>query len=124
MSDEFDLIHAYTRAQAIADGVLVDVSATAAEAGVKYPTAVTRAVYERCVRVPEGVEAQDEAGRAWDLVWMLRLAATRSPDADRLHFTVLVRNDNVAPQPVRLKAMCGPGDDAEPVVTILLPDED
>src|SRR5690606_22501667 len=33
-----DIIFAYTRAQAIADGVLIDVSNTAREAGIKFPT--------------------------------------------------------------------------------------
>ena len=36
------VIYTYTRAQAIEDGVLVDVSTLAAEAGIRYPTAVTR----------------------------------------------------------------------------------
>jgi hypothetical protein len=28
------------------------------------------------------------------------------------------------PVPIDLKAICGPGDDGEPVLTVLLPDED
>jgi hypothetical protein len=43
MFDERDLIHSYSRAQAIADGVLIDVSATAREAGIRCPVALTRA---------------------------------------------------------------------------------
>jgi uncharacterized protein YunC (DUF1805 family) len=39
-----EVIHAYTRAQAIEDGTLVDVTETAKEAGIKYPTAVTEAL--------------------------------------------------------------------------------
>jgi hypothetical protein len=39
-----DLIHRYTRAGALADGVLVDVSAVAREAGIRFPVALTRAV--------------------------------------------------------------------------------
>ncbi len=27
-------------------------------------------------------------------------------------------------RPVQLKAVCGPGDDGEPVITVMLPDED
>src|SRR6478672_4079003 len=124
MPDDDEVISRYTRAQAIADGVLVDVTATAREAGIKHPTAVTRAVYEQYIRVPEGVSCQDEAGRLWDLLWMLRLAVARSPSGDCLLYTVLIRNDNTAPRPVQLKALCHPGDDAEPVITILLPAED
>ena len=40
---DWDVVSAYSRAQAIEDGVLVDVSQTAKEAGIKYPTAVTHA---------------------------------------------------------------------------------
>jgi hypothetical protein len=60
-SDE-DLIHRYTRADALRDGVLVDVSAVAREAGVRDPVASTRAAWERCVTVPPGVLCQDKAG--------------------------------------------------------------
>jgi hypothetical protein len=59
----------YSRAEAIADGVLVDVSEVANEAGLRFPVALTRAVWERCVAVPPGVACQDEAGRLWDVLW-------------------------------------------------------
>src|SRR5262249_42765183 len=45
MFDEGDLIHSYTRAGALRDGVLIDVSATAKEAGFNYPVALTRAAW-------------------------------------------------------------------------------
>ena len=41
----FDLIHSYSRQQAIEDGVLVDVTATAREAGFRYPVALTATVF-------------------------------------------------------------------------------
>src|SRR6185437_8267129 len=44
-----EVIYSYTRAQAIADGVLVDVSETAKEAGFKYPVALTRMVFDAYV---------------------------------------------------------------------------
>jgi hypothetical protein len=69
MFEEADLIHSYTRADALRDGVLVDVSATAREAGLRHPVALTRAAWERCVTVPPGVLCQDEAGRLWDVLW-------------------------------------------------------
>lgn len=71
-------IHRYTRAQAIEDGVLIDVTSTAKEAGIRYPVALTRAVWERCVAIPPGVACQDEAGRLWDVVWLLRWSILRS----------------------------------------------
>lgn len=124
MFEDAELIHRYSRAQAIADGVLVDVTATAKEAGITYPTAVTHAVFERHVRVPDGVIGQDERGRLWDVLWMLRFAIARSPGGDVLLYTVFVRNDDTGPRPVELKALCHPGDEGEPVITVLLPDED
>jgi hypothetical protein len=125
MFENFDLIHRYTRADAIRDGVLVDVSATAREAGIRYPVALTRAVFERCVAVPPGVACQDEAGRLWDVLFLLALAARRSK-GNEVRFAVHVRSDNRERTPllVRLKAVCGPGDQGEPVVTVMLADED
>jgi hypothetical protein len=125
MFEGADLIHGYSRAQAIEDGVLIDVSATAREAGIRYPAALTRAVWERCVTVPPGVACQDEAGRLWDVLFLLALAARRSGGA-LVRFGVHVRNDNRVGTPplVRLKALCGPGDQGELVVTVLLPEED
>jgi hypothetical protein len=59
-----DVIDAYSRAQALADGVLADVSPVAREAGIIFPVALTRAVWDRYVRVPEDVLCQNkEAGR-------------------------------------------------------------
>ena len=62
------LISEYSRAQALDDGVLVDVSTTAREAGIRFPMALTRAVWESCVEVPRNakgqpVPCQDEQGR-------------------------------------------------------------
>jgi hypothetical protein len=40
MFDHTDVIHRYTRADAIRDGVLIDVTAVAREAGLRYPVAI------------------------------------------------------------------------------------
>ena len=74
MFENAELIHRYTRADALRDGVLIDVSATAREAGFKYPVALTAAAWVKCVAVPSGVLCQDEAGRLWDVLTMLRCA--------------------------------------------------
>jgi hypothetical protein len=62
------VIYAYTRKQAIADGYQVEVTQTAKEAGIKFPMFLTRSVFDKYVAVPEGVTAQDEAGRLWDVI--------------------------------------------------------
>ena len=120
-------IYAYTRAQAVADGFQVEVTKTAAEAGIKFPVFLTRSVYDSLVTVPEGVTGQDEAGRLWDLVWMLRFAIIRArPGCDRLPVALYVRNDNRRPRLVKLITTCGPLDidDPAPAITVMLPTED
>lgn len=121
------LVYAYTRAQALADGAQIDVSTTAQEAGIRFPVFLTRAVFDAYVTVPPGVSCQDEAGRLWDIVWMLRFAILRSrPGTDRLPVALYVRNDNLRAKLVKLVAVCGPFDfdDPRPAITVLLPDED
>ena len=121
------IIFAYTRKQALADGIQVDVSETAREAGIKFPIFLTRTVYNAYVAVPPGVTGQDEAGRLWDVLWMTRYAIQQAqPDADRISVKLFVRNDDRKPKLVKLVAVCGPLDiDApEPAITVLLPDED
>jgi hypothetical protein len=122
--DDPEVVYTYTRAQALEDGVLVDVSETAKEAGIKFPVAMTRTVWGKYVEVPEGVKCQDERGRLWDILWMLRAQVRRG--GDTLLFKLHVRNDNRdrIPPLVTLKAVCGPGDSGEPVITIMLPNED
>jgi hypothetical protein len=126
MFENADLIHRYTRADAIRDGVLIDVTETAKEAGIRYPVALTAAVWARCVAVPHGVECQDESGRLFDVLWMLLLAIRQSAGGPEVRFGVHVRNDNRERTPplVRLKAVCGPDDDGSPCITVMLPEKD
>ncbi|MEX2170736.1 MAG: DUF6573 family protein [Pirellulales bacterium] len=120
-----DIIFKFTRSDAINDGVLVDVTNTAKEAGLRFPVALTRAVWCLYVEVPPGVECQDEPGRLWDIVWMLRCAIhSAARNGCEILFRLHVRNDNRRPKFVTLKAVCGAGDDLEPVITVMLPDED
>jgi hypothetical protein len=76
----------------IRDGVLVDVSDTAREAGFKYPVALTAAAWAECVVVPPGVVCQDDAGRLWDVLTLLRCAIKGGRDSAReVRFGVHVR---------------------------------
>jgi hypothetical protein len=122
-----EVIFAYTRSQAVADGEQVEVSKLAAEAGIRFPVFLTRGVYEQFVIVPEGVEGQSETGRIWDILTMLRFAIRHSrTGAGRLAVALYVRNDNHKPRLVKLIATCGAldMDDPQPAITIMLPDED
>ncbi len=121
------IIYSYTRQQALADGFQVDVTTTAREAGITFPVFLTRAVFDRYVTVPPDVTAQDQAGRLWDIVWMLRFAILRArPGVERIPVALYVRNDNARARLVKLIATCGPLDidDPQPAITVMMPDED
>ncbi len=121
-------IHTYTRAQALADGVLIDVTTTAREAGFALPCALNADALDQAVAWDE-VNAcpQDQDGRLWDVLTMARHAlgvALRSDAGvrDRLAFTVLaVPNAPAAtvPRHVRLDLLTGADDDGELVLTIV-----
>lgn len=122
-----DLVYAYSRAQALADGVLVDASALAKEAGFKVPVALTAAAWADCVAWDQARESypQDETGRLWDVLTMARFAARGQPSAQRVNVELLrVPSQGHCPQQVRLVMVIGPGDQAEPVITIMQPGED
>jgi len=127
-SPQWDVVYQYTRSQAIADGFQIEVTKTAEEAGIRFPVFITRGVYEQCVAVPPGVTGQDEAGRLWDVVWMLRFAIIRSrPGTSRLTVALYVRNsDNSPPRLTKLIATAGALDidDPAPAITLMLPTED
>jgi hypothetical protein len=121
------VVYAYTRSQAVADGAQIDVSKVAGEAGIRFPVFITRSVFDAYVAVPSGVEAQDEAGRLWDIVWMLRFAILRArPGINRIPVALYVRNDNREPALIKLVATCGALDidDPQPAITVMLPGED
>lgn len=110
-----EIISTYTRAQAIEDGQLVDVSETAREAGFRFPVAITAAVL---AEIERGNGSQDcfREGRLWDVLWMASLAARRG--GSRTGYVVKIGRRNH-----RLVLDCGPGDGAEPVITIGTPSD-
>jgi hypothetical protein len=104
----------------------VDATTTAQEAGIRFPVFITRAVYDAYVTVPPDVAGQDEAGRLWDVLTMLRHAIRNStPGQNRLPFALYVRNDNRRPRLVKLIATCGALDidGPQPAMTVMMPDE-
>lgn len=96
-----------TRAQAVLDGFQVEATKTAQEARIRFPVFLTCTVFDAYVTVPEGVTGQDEAGRLWDIVWMLRFAIRKTAQGqDRLPFALYVRNEDRRPKLVKLVAGC------------------
>lgn len=124
------IIYGYSRAQAIADGVLVDVSTTAREAGFTVPVAMTSAAWADFVEWSDQDSSrqthQDEAGRLWDVLWMSHLAARRAQGGTvAVQFYRVPRGGKARmPRKTTLHMNIGPGDEAEPVITLMLPNED
>lgn len=125
MDDLFGpVISRYSRADAIADGSQIDVTDTAAEAGIRFPVSITQAAWAY-VEVPKGVRGQDEKGRLWDVVFMLYVAIRRDPERSEIVYPVSFVIDNRhRRETVMLKALVGPGDEGDPVITIMLHHED
>jgi hypothetical protein len=126
-----EIIFAYTRADAISDGVLVELSdQIVCEAGIKVKVAVTRAVWDDYLAPSylNDLPGQSVEGRIWDLLWMFRCAARRSRHASTIQFRVLFvmmkESRSIVTEDVLLMAVCGPGNEGEPVITIMLPWED
>ena len=127
-----EVIYSYTRAQAIDDGVLIDATEMAREAGFKWPVALTVAAWADCVAWSDADNErqvyQDQSGRLWDVLFMASFAVRTANNANRqLQFDLqrIPRNGrSTTSQRLTLKLILGPGDGGEPVITIMLPGED
>lgn len=118
-----EVISAYTRCQALEDGVLVDVTSLASEAGFRYPVAITQALWADIQAIPQDQRFQDVEGRLWDVLYMGYTAIRRSKEASgRLCYSLIMHVGGKKNYTVKL--ICGPGDSAEPVITLMRPEED
>lgn len=124
-------IYAYTRAQALEDGVLMDVTEVAKEAGFRIPVAMTTAAWADAVEWTDADSkrqtAQDQSARLWDVMCMAYLTVRRSDTGPRKAFQVLRvprGGRGVRPRLTTLHIHIGPGDEGEPVITIMQPHED
>jgi len=124
-----DLIYSYTRKQALEDGTLIDVTSMAREAGIKYPVAVTAELYHGYIEPTEKEQehGQDHDGRLWDVLYMFVFNA-RKADGSLLHYKVSFVKEQpdgeLRNETQKIKAVIGPGDDANPVITLMMPYED
>jgi len=138
--NDWKIIASYTRADAVADGIQVSIPPEISkEAGIKFPVFFTSGVYDKYVKVPKGMDHQDEQGRLWDILFMFAMHARKS-SSDELKFQFCcqlpdkgdwtkyekVCEGNRLMREVTLKAMIGPLDlnSPNPAITILFPDED
>jgi len=123
---DWNIVYSYTRAQAIADGVLVDVTAQAKQIGFRLHTVVTATLFNEYVEPPAGLEGegQSTAGRLHDVMVLALFAARRAANTDRVTFKVDFLMEPGRKETVEVIAVIGPGDLGEPVLTIMLPEDD
>ncbi len=117
-----ETIYSYSRAQAIEDGVLVDLSQVESiRQSWKHPFACTSAVWaiiEEALLQPH----YDLAGILHDVSTMAKLSIRTNEAArnsDQIRFEVIIDGKKHA-----MKLHIGPGDTAAPVLTLMLPYED
>ena len=125
--NDWNVIYSYTREQAIADGVLIDVTAHAKALGFRVPVAVTDHLYHGYVEVPSGLDvssSQSSNGRLHDLLTLAMFAARTSKGKDRVTFKVDFLMAPGRKETIEVIAHIGPGDHGEPVLTIMLPEDD
>jgi type I site-specific restriction-modification system R (restriction) subunit len=112
-------IYSYTRTQAIEDGVLVDLTQfETVRQHWKLHMACTDTVWSG---IEDAVHqhGKDFEGILHDISTMAKIAINKSHGTDTLLFTVIIGNAHK-----NLKLVIGPGDDATPVLTLMLPHED
>jgi hypothetical protein len=119
------IIYAYTRSQALADSVLVDVTETAKEVGFKFPVAITEALHNRLTpSKADAVLGQDYDGRLWDVLWLavftIKLAdrGTNTVTFTLVQEEVAAKNGQSQKVELRLRADCDAGDEGKSAVTI------
>jgi len=113
------LIYAYTRAQAIADGVLANLSTVLSiKQHWRHPFACTATVWS-IIEAALDTPGQDLCGICHDISSIAKLAVRQQPGVDQILFSALIVGRKHA-----FKLHIGPGDTAAPVLTLMLPHED
>ena len=121
-----EVIYNYSRAQAIEDGVLVDLSTNyPSECRMyKFPVACTSAIWALVEQtVANKRHCNSVEGVIWDILYMSQRGVIARPDDRTVLFKVIITGTG-RKNTHTFKAICGPGDDLAPVITIMLPEED
>ena len=123
-----EVIHSYTRQQAIEDGVLIDLTEWASAdkgfyGGFTCPVAVTATVWADIKAIPDSHSYQDVRGRAHDLLFMASLTCRKAGgnEGPRL-FRLIMHVGRSTYYTAKIVAV--PGDNGELVIIIMRPDED
>jgi hypothetical protein len=122
-----DVISTYTRRQAIEDGVLVDLDqdtmGEVCRSHYKYPIAATIEVFEIMNKAVQNKKhLNDFAGVLHDMLWMSKVYKRQISETTVI-FRVKIKGAGRR-SVYDFKLVVGPGDDGEPVITIMNPEQD
>ena len=130
---EDDVAFGYSRRQALADGVLVDVTRQASPAemhgGFLVPVAVTATLWAAIEAIPASLAGiADARGRLHDVLWMAALAVRRGRNGPRdggpsLTFAIHLPIAGTRKRTQQLRVDVGPDDGGMPCVTIGFPED-
>ena len=122
-----DTVYSYSRADALSDGVLVDLNKyiSVKESPFKFPMACTDTVYNIIERAVENKEySNDYEGVVWDIMFMAIHGKVQTINESTILFEVLITGTDQPDDLYTFKCQCHAGDNLEPVLTIMLPTED
>jgi excisionase family DNA binding protein len=110
-----------TRRDAIDDGDLIEITRMGRDMGIVYPLAVSARAAQSMVpfpNIPQDVVTEN----LWDTLHAFKQMAQMTTDPE-FEFQVSLYQNGLVPT-LTFKATVSPGDDGEPVITIMMPDED
>lgn len=112
MFADSELIHAYTRADALADGMLLDVSNAVQPFGILPHTAVTAGVWGQAIDTGSDLAF---SLRSFCAVLAANIRRNQIIRGSGFTYTMQARG-----RPVEIRVVLGPGDRSEPVLTVML----
>ena len=124
MFEDFEVVSCYTRANAIADGVLIDVTERACQVGFKLPTVVTATVWSSIIGMGNAdIESLRLTAFLARCCREAIYSSKQRPNARRVNFSYGDEKSPVS-RVHNVIIDIGPGDNAEPVLTIMFPCDD
>ena len=121
-----DTVYSYSRQDALNDGVLVNLNQfiPIKESPFKYPVACTNTVFNIIEQAVNNKKyCNDFKGVVWDIMYMASHGHMRKLNESTVLFKVIITGTGKKKYH-EFKCLCHPGDQGEPVLTIMLPEED
>jgi hypothetical protein len=124
---DFQRIRSYAKAQIIDNGVLIDVTPVAKEAGFRYPVVITRNLWECYIEPAPQLQCETTTSRLRDTLTNLAatIESTKNP-GNCLWFTVsfeMCFDGKRSTELIKLKSIIKPGYNSTKVITVMLPEE-